>query len=106
MDSHKPTESIKELRKLLPRGSTVYTIVRHVSSSGMFRIIDMFIVRKNRVQMISPSLLREVGFPYKKDKRVDGYRISGVGMDMGFSMVYTLSIKVWKDGYALKQEWA
>lgn len=36
-------EAQRELRKLLKPGAEVWTILRHVSSSGMFRVIDLVI---------------------------------------------------------------
>ena len=34
--------AIDKLRKLLPPGSTVYTILRHVARSGMMRRLDVY----------------------------------------------------------------
>ena len=36
------TNAIERLRAILPPGSTVYTILRHVSRSGMSRRIDVY----------------------------------------------------------------
>lgn len=36
-------EAVAELKKLLKPGATVWTVLRHASSSGMFRVIDLVI---------------------------------------------------------------
>lgn len=41
-----------ELLKLLKPGQTVYTVLRHVSSSGMFRVIDV-VIAYDRVDRIT-----------------------------------------------------
>lgn len=44
-----------ELRKLLKPGDTVYTVLRHVSSSGMFRVIDLVIPYMRRDTVTVPA---------------------------------------------------
>src|SRR5476651_1853736 len=39
------TEAIKHLRTLIKPGDTVYTVLRHVSRSGMTRGIDCYVFR-------------------------------------------------------------
>lgn len=41
-------EAVAELRKLLKPGMTVHPVLRHVSGSGMFRIIDLVIAYEKR----------------------------------------------------------
>lgn len=38
------TNAIERLRSILPPGSTVYTILRHVARSGMSRRIDVYAI--------------------------------------------------------------
>lgn len=56
-------DACAELHKLLSPGDTVWTILRHVSSSGMFRVIDLAIpiMKERRFNVYSPTLalLRE-----------------------------------------------
>jgi hypothetical protein len=50
-------DAVAELHKLLKPGDTVYTILRHVSSSGMSRVIDLAIpiMKEKRVHVFKPS---------------------------------------------------
>ena len=108
-------------------GDTIYTIVRHRSSSGMSRVIDLFIVRdtpysggKPRAWRIGSLAAKAIGMSY--DDQREGIRMSGCGMDMGFHVVYALGSALWPDGtpephgrrngkpdtaggYALRLEW-
>ena len=104
-------EQIKaDLKKLLPGGSTVYTSVRSVSSSGMSHVMRVYFVNKNkRISNITYSAAQVLGWTMNND----GVRMSGYNIDMGFHLVYTLSRilypkgnKANKDGgYILKHEW-
>ena len=81
-------ESKEYLLTLLKPGDTVYTKLMHVSRSGMYRVIDMFVIRDNQPINISwdASKLLE-GYDFKHE----GCKAGGCGMDMGFSLVYDLS---------------
>lgn len=89
-------ETIKSLSELLRPGDTVYTKLVHVSRSGMYRVIDLYIIRDNQPINISwqASLLLE-GY----DRRHEGCRASGCGMDMGFALVYNLSRALFGRGF-------
>lgn len=103
-------EAIERLREMLKPGDTVYTILRHVSRSGMSRVIDCYTKDHQwigyRVALVTES---------KYDDKQRGVRIGGCGMDMGFALVYDLSWVLFgrnnpnrsdnDGGYALKQEW-
>lgn len=121
-------EAIAELRKLLKPGATVYTILRHVSSSGMFRVIDLAIpVREYRNEYpLKPESeraypnecdydakprrifeglrIRSIGWLAaramgdKFDSDRQGIKISGCGQDMGFALVYSLGSTLWPKG--------
>lgn len=117
------TEAREFLRKNLKPGDKVYTILRHVSRSGMMRIISPVIIRNNEPQDISWQVAK-LGMWQRKYPN-EGLTVHGCGMDMGFSVVYELSRVLFPDGfkvegigrnndisgwdkdggYALKQEW-
>ena len=94
-------ESINYLRELIKPGDTVYTILKHVSRSGMYRVIDLYIMVDNRPYRISgyASDLLE-GYDY----RHEGCKASGCGMDMGFHLVYNLSYALFPDGFGIKSQ--
>jgi hypothetical protein len=99
-------ESREILLAILGKGgkktTNVFTIVRHVSSSGMSRVIQPIVFESGRPGQ--PSYLgfhaaRVIGWPY--DRKHEGVKVSGAGMDMTFHLVYTLSQVLFKDGYVL-----
>lgn len=84
-----------QLRELLPAGSTVQTILRHVSRSGMTRAISPVVNGEDVTWMVCRA------FPahFKRDNRHDGVRMQGAGMDMGFELVYVLSSLLYPEGF-------
>lgn len=40
-------ESKTRLKEMLHEGDTIYTVLRHVSASGMSREIDVYLIREN-----------------------------------------------------------
>ena len=97
-------EAIERLQKLISRDDTVYTILRHVSSSGMSRAIDCYLIKDNRPYWIGRSAATAAG--YKWNSKHDGAQLGGCGMDMGFALVHDLSRALFDgDGYAIKQSW-
>lgn len=99
------------LLEILKHGDTVYTVLRHVSSSGMSRRIDLYTMRDNRPQYLSGYAAALIGW---KLHEKGGIVVGGCGMDMGFHLVYTLSAVLFRDnpvegrkhsGYELRHEW-
>lgn len=104
------SESIAALRKLCPIGSTIYTVLRHRSSSGMFRVIDLFVIKKGKPVCIAWHAARAMG--YKLHGKKEGLSVSGCGMDMGYHLVNSLSYAIHgmspkkeKAGYTLNHRW-
>lgn len=92
-EQEKQAESIVALRGMLAPGSVVYTVLRHVSRSGMTRGIDLYLIQDNRPRCITFTAGHAIGSPqsFKDWKEGKGLRVSGCGMDMGFSLVHDLS---------------
>lgn len=99
------------LLEMLRHGDTVYTVLRHVSSSGMSRRIDLYTMKDNRPQYLSGYASNLIGWKLSNN---GGIVVSGCGMDMGFHLVYTLSAILFRDnpiegrnhsGYELRHEW-
>jgi hypothetical protein len=86
--------------------TVIYTMVKHVSSSGMSRDISLYYVSEGRICDISYYVAAALGNQRAKNGAV---KISGCGMDMGFSLVYDLSSVLFQGqdraGYVLKHEW-
>jgi hypothetical protein len=94
----------ESLLNILKEGDTVYTILRHVSASGMSRRIDLYTFKDNKPVYLSGYYAMMQG----EEPPRDGYKVGGCGMDMGFHLVYTLSSLLYKKdrgGYELRHEW-
>ena len=85
------------LREIVEPGATVYTILRHVSRSGMSRDIGAFVVVEGAPWDITGLTARAIGNPL--NKQGDGVKMGGCGMDMGFALVYELSYWLFKAGF-------
>lgn len=94
-------EALAQLREWIKPGDTVYTILRHVSSSGMSREIGIVVFKDGHPLHPNWSVSRVTG--YRQGKR-DGVIVGGCGMDMGFAVVYDLSYKLFPDGFGLEGE--
>jgi len=96
--------ALEELKATLKEGDRLYTILRSVSGNGMSRVIS--VVKADASGEISRLdwLISKAGIYTRTPfgAKVDGLKVRGVGMDMGWDTVYTISRYV---GFELKQEW-
>ena len=86
------------LRDMVKPGDTVQTILRHVSRSGMMRSISPVIDGEDVSYLVGPVL----GLRF--DQKNCGLRVSGCGMDMGFSLVYELSYVLYPEYDCIGEE--
>lgn len=88
-------DAIAQLSKLLQPGDTVWTTLKHISQSGMYRVIDLYVIKDNEPLRLSYSagVLCE-GY----DKRHEGARATSLGMDAGFALVYNLGYALYPSG--------
>jgi len=98
------------LTHYVSEGSRVYTILRHVSSSGMSRDISLVIAdSEGRISDITYYAADALGSRLIERNGNRAIRMNGAGMDMGFHLVYNLSSVLFhgqdRAGYILKQEW-
>lgn len=116
--AHDQANALDMLTDVKPN-EIIYTIVKHVSASGMSRDIAVYRVADGKPRDISYFVSKILNWPLAKN---GGVKVSGCGMDMGFHLVYTLSCALFPKGtdtphstrngvpdsdggYALKQEW-
>jgi hypothetical protein len=89
---------------------TVYTVLRHVSQSGMSRDISLKTVEDGQIRDITYTVAEALGEKIKYKNGQGVIRVGGCGMDMGFHLVYSLSSVLYgheeRGGYKLCQEWA
>ena len=114
------TEAIAELRNICTPGRTVYTILRHVSRSGMQRCISVCVTDDDGIHQL--DYLMHIAGIAKRSTRHEGLVCTGCGMDMGFGLVYAMGERLYPNGtpephgtrngepdssggYALKHRW-
>lgn len=102
MTTTKQTEQDEARATLLEQfhivpGDTIWTKLDHVSSSGMTRWIDLYVIRDNEPLRITYSAAVVAGYPY--DNKREALKIGGCGMDMGFAAVYSLARRLFPDGH-------
>lgn len=103
--------AIEALRELMKPGDTIYTILDHVSSSGMNRAIRVLVPRmiNGRISFLHPNYSTGEALGLRHWKRngreQDALVVQGGGMDMGFHLVCNLSSVLYGNESALKQEW-
>ena len=90
-------EARATLRELLPPGSTIYTVLRHTSRSGMSRNIDCYVMQNGEPRWISRLVAKATGQHF--NERAESITIGGCGMDMGFAIVYDLSYCLYPKGH-------
>jgi hypothetical protein len=96
-------EQVALLKNWFPEGSTVYTVLRHVSASGMQREIGVVAIHgKDDIRHPNHAVSVVLGRPRSKG---DGVKVKGCGMDMGLHLVNELSNVLYGDGYALNHRW-
>jgi hypothetical protein len=93
----------KELSTILRDipGDTIYTVIRHVSNSGMQREISVKLIDAGRIIHLDYLVGDALGL---KSGSHNGLKIRGCGMDMGFHLVDSIN-RVCGNGKKFRQEW-
>lgn len=103
--SAEKSAEINKARAWMPEGSTVYTILRTVSRTGMSRTISVVVMLDNDPIHPNYTVSKIIGNRLISSGGHDAIRVNGCGMDMGFDLVYRLSYALYGRGDALKQRW-
>jgi hypothetical protein len=101
MNANEAAEAKAKLRAWLKPGDTVYTILRHVSRSGMQRHISVVLIRPDGT-ILHPNHATAAAIGARLNKPGTGYDAvirSGCGMDMGYDTVYNLSAALFPQGF-------
>ncbi len=94
-------EARAELLKILSPGDIVYTVLRHVSKSGMTRHIDVYAIRDNKTVYLTPYVSKACGIPrLPATASLWSLIVRGCGMDMDYHVVYSLGCALWPRGAA------
>jgi len=101
------------LTHYLKEGSTVYTVLRSVSSSGMSRTLSLKVASEGKILDLTYYAGTVLDWPIVEVNGSRALRVGGCGMDMGFHTVYTLSRALFREegntkdaGYLLNHAWA
>jgi hypothetical protein len=89
-------DAVETLRGWLPPGSKVFSIIRHVSRSGMSRVIDFYTFDGGERLYLSGLMSHAMDIRRNRD---GGLKIDGCGMDMCFATVYALGRVLYPDGF-------
>lgn len=106
-------QAIETLRALFSGDDSpvIHTILRHVSASGMTRDISLIYVKGGAIHNITYTAALALEWALSERSGNRAIRVQGVGMDMGFHTVYTLSRVLYRGtvetdaGYLLSQAW-
>ncbi len=90
-----------KLQEWLKPGDTVFTILRHVSQSGMLRRVQPIIFKDNQPLWIGYSAAAVADLPLDKNGNIV---VKGCGFDAAASVVESLSWHLFKDDNALKHQ--
>ena len=91
----KKQEAIEQLKKYVKPGDTVYTVLRHVSASGMSRRLDVYAIKDNKPEYLTGWVANALEMRRYKN----GLVIGGCGMDVGFAVVYELASTLFRDNF-------
>src|SRR4051812_45826422 len=98
-------QALENLRNWIKPGSTVYTVLRHRSASGMSRVISLVVILPAEKKGEAPRIVhpnwaaaKVLGRTIATKNGSDGIRVGGCGMDMGFELVYSLGRALWPNG--------
>lgn len=82
----------KYLRKLCRPGTRIYTLISHVSRSGMTRHVRLFVVSKGRIAEITGPVASVCGNSVARDNY--GLKVGGCGFGAGCDTVNSLSFQL------------
>jgi hypothetical protein len=101
------------LAHYVSEGSTVYTVLRSVSSSGMSRTLSLKVAKDGKILDLTYYAGIVLDWPIVEVNGSRALRVGGCGMDMGFHTVYSLSRALFREegntkdaGYLLNHAWA
>jgi hypothetical protein len=96
-------EAAQELGNILKdiQTDTIYTVIRHVSASGMQREISVKMIDAGRIIHLDYLVSTATG---KKLGKHGGIVMKGFGMDMGFALVDGIN-HLFSPSKKFRQEW-
>ena len=105
------------LEYFVKEGDTIYTVLRSVAPSGMSRTMSLKVATdKGVIQDLTYYASIVLDYPLVEVNGSRAIRVGGAGMDLGFHVVYSLALVLFRDkyegqpdavdaGYSLSQAW-
>lgn len=90
--------AIADLKRWLSPGSTVWTVRRNTSKSGLSHWFDLYAIQDNEPIRLTYLVCVACGYSYST--KWEALKTQGAGMDMGFQTVYSLGCTLWPTGTA------
>ena len=78
------------------KDKTIYSIIRHVSQSGMTRHISFHYIEDGRIYSMNHLISEATGFKFNKN--YDALVVKGGGIDMAYHVVEHYSRSTGKEG--------
>tara|TARA_Y100001937_G_scaffold48589_1_gene67726 strand:- start:311 stop:637 length:327 start_codon:yes stop_codon:yes gene_type:complete len=88
------------LKRVIPKGSAIFTTVMQVAPSGMSRHIKVMRPHEGEVVNISYYVAEALDLPYKE--KTGSVFVRGCGMNMCFWLAYELGGLLYSEGYSVK----
>ena len=95
--------AIKKLREQVPHGATIYVLLRRKNALGTCRWLEFYHVRDNALWRITWDVAQAIDATYCREQ--DALEVTGVGLDVGYASVDTLSRVLFGTGGALTHTW-
>lgn len=81
-----------------------YVVARHVSKSGLSRVLSVYYFETKAQAMFHLNYVAAILLELPMDRKYDGVKLSGCGMDMGFELVYRLADVATGNGYSIRHQ--
>jgi len=91
--------------RCMPRGSTVYTVLRSRSKSGMSRAISVFCIWDGILVDITAPTANILGYKLQNKTGACQFVVEGCGLDVGYEVVTRLSFALYRSATVLKHRW-
>lgn len=98
------------LKRLFPEGSTVYTVIRHVSRSKMSRTVGAVSIAQHQefvgsLSILHPNSAVSLLTDYRLDPDRNGVIVKGIGFDVGARLTQAISLALYQNAFVLKSRW-
>lgn len=73
----------------IKKNQNIHSLIIHQSSSGMKRVVRIFVIHRDMIVDISGIIAKSIGYTF--DRNHGGINVSGTGFDAGDEIVRGLS---------------